>query len=318
MTRAVLVRAPCRLHFGMFRFGHANAPQFGGVGVMVEPPAVEVTISQAPNFVVRGPHAERVEQFADAAARAWNLQRLPDCELAVRAPDDHVGLGVGTQLGLSIAAGLRQFLNLSALPAETLAVAVGRAARSAVGTHGFQHGGLIVDAGHQPGQSIGTLQQRVAVPDGWRFVLVRPAQQRGLDGADESDAFGRLPPVPDHVTHELWQITHDDMLPALAQSDCRRFGEAVYRFGRLAGECFAAVQGGPFASPEIARLVESIRNHGIPGIGQSSWGPTVFALCETEAEAQQLAAWLQKDARIPANEITIASPNNHGAVIQER
>ena len=49
MTRSVHVRAPCRLHFGMFGFGRTSGPQLGGVGVMVEPPAVEVTIEPAAN-----------------------------------------------------------------------------------------------------------------------------------------------------------------------------------------------------------------------------------------------------------------------------
>ena len=50
------------------------------------------------------------------------------------------------------------------------------------------------------------------------------------------------------------------MLPALDRADCAAFGEAVYRFGRLAGECFAAVQGGPFANREIGRLIDAIRD----------------------------------------------------------
>ena len=52
MTHAVHVRAPCRLHFGMFSFGHADRPQFGGVGVMIDPPAVELTFIPAARFNV--------------------------------------------------------------------------------------------------------------------------------------------------------------------------------------------------------------------------------------------------------------------------
>ena len=50
MTRHVQVRAPCRLHFGIFGFGRSSGPQWGGVGVMVEPPAVNVTIEPAAEF----------------------------------------------------------------------------------------------------------------------------------------------------------------------------------------------------------------------------------------------------------------------------
>ena len=50
MTRTVHVRAPCRLHFGMFGFGRPSGPQWGGVGVMIDPPAVHVAIQPAEQF----------------------------------------------------------------------------------------------------------------------------------------------------------------------------------------------------------------------------------------------------------------------------
>ena len=174
MTHAVHVRAPCRLHFGMFSFGHVDRSQFGGVGVMIDPPAVELTFTPAARFNARGTLAERTTAFVEMAAASWRLPSLPACEICVRSPRDHIGLGVGTQLGLSVAAGLRRFLNLPELPVEALAADVGRGMRSAVGTHGFQRGGLIVDSGHRSGQPVGKLARRIAVPEEWRFVLVVP------------------------------------------------------------------------------------------------------------------------------------------------
>jgi beta-RFAP synthase len=187
--------------------------------------------------------------------------------------------------------------------------------RSAVGTYGFRDGGLIVDSGKELGRPLGRLAHRRAVPAAWRIVLVRSDNVQGLAGDYEADAFSRLPAVPDDVTRELWRITEAEMLPALDRSDCGAFGEAVYRFGRLAGECFAAVQGGPFASPKVARLVDSIRGYGVPGVGQSSWGPTIFAFTASEAEAQALSQWLQNSRDRRARQVTIARPNNRGAQV---
>jgi beta-ribofuranosylaminobenzene 5'-phosphate synthase len=334
MSDAVYVRAPCRLHFGMFSFGHPDQRQFGGVGMMIDPPAVDVEIKPAARFQVHGALADRAQRFAESAAAAWQLPSLPRCQIAVQAPSDHVGLGVGTQLGLAIAAGLRHWLQLTELPIEALAASVGRARRSAVGTYGFQQGGLIIDAGSvgwapattAPRQAatqamVGDahptrLRRRLQIPGEWRFVLVRPENQRGLAGAMETDAFVRLPPVPEHVTRELWQITDEEMLPAAQRAECHAFGDAVYRFGRLAGECFAAVQGGPFASAEIDRLVDAIRGRGVPGVGQSSWGPTVFAICCSQVEADALSEWLRELLAPAKHEITISNPNNDGAVIR--
>ena len=315
MTKAIHVRAPSRLHFGMFSFGHADRPQFGGVGAMVEPPAVEVTISPAAMFAARGAMAHRVTEFVDKLVRRWSLS-TPACEIRVEAPRDHVGLGVGTQLGLAVAAGVRRFLSLPELELPELAIAVGRGARSAVGTYGFWCGGLIVDGGKEPGEQFGAFLKE-ALPSDWRFVLTCSREKQGIAGEVEATAFTRLPPVPDKVAKELRRIAFHEMTEAAAWKDCGAFGDALYRFGRLAGECFAAVQGGPFASPEIESLVALIRGWGVTGTGQSSWGPTVFAVVASDEEANALADRLRGANAAVDCEITIARPNNRGAMIEE-
>jgi beta-RFAP synthase len=279
---------------------------------MVEPPAVEVTIEPAVKFTVSGALAQRAERFAMSAGREWQLPAPPACHIHVQSPPEHTGMGVGSLLGLSIAAGLRRFLELPELTAEALAASVGRGRRSAVGTHGFLLGGLIVDAGKEPGQSLGTLFERVAVPDDWRFVLISSIGQPGLTGDSEADAFSRLPPVPGEVTQELWRLTEAEMLPAVKRADCAAFGEAVYHFGRFAGECFAAVQAGRLQR-EIGRLRRDPRPR--DGVGQSSWGPTVFAVTPNDAEAHALTEWLHGNLGVPLGEITIARPNHQGAAI---
>jgi beta-RFAP synthase len=241
---------------------------------------------------------------------------MPPCSITVRSPRDHTGVGVGTQLNLAIATGLRQFLHLPDMSLAEISADVGRGARSAVGTYGFQLGGLIVDAGKEPGQPLGKLSTRAALPDAWRFVLFCRPDERGLAGTNESKAFERLQPVPEAVTRKLWAITNDEMLPGVEHSDCRKFGDAVYRFGRLAGECFAAVQGGPFAIVEIEQLVETIREFGVPGTGQSSWGPTVFAVTADDAEAAQLIDWVRGRSAGIEYEVVVARPNNCGALLE--
>ncbi len=83
------------------------------------------------------------------------------------------------------------------------------------------------------------------------------------------------------------------MLPALAEGDLDGFGEALFDFNARAGEVFAPVQGGIYASPEVADLVAFIRSRGVRGVGQSSWGPTVFAVVASENAARELARALR-------------------------
>jgi beta-RFAP synthase len=301
----------------MFSFGTATRPEFGGLGVMIEPPNVGVTISPAATFRAHGALADRAARFVETLVRKWELPAPPNCEIEVHSPVDHTGLGVGTQLGLAVAAGLRRYLGLPELAVESLAMSVDRGQRSAVGTYGFQYGGLIVDGGRTPDESLGTLYGRLALPDEWRFVLTRPTDSRGLAGANEVEAFAKLPAVAEAVTNRLWQIAIEDIVPAVENADCGTFSEAVYQFGRLAGECFASAQGGPFASPTIERLVGAIRDRGVNGAGQSSWGPTVFAITPNRDEAARLAKWIQNHAEYREWEISIARPNNCGARISD-
>ena len=144
---------------------------------------------------------------------------------------------------------------------------------------------MIVDRGKLPGESIAELDCRLPLPENWRFVLIQPRTGGGLSGSAEHRAFSQLPAVPEEVTVELQEEIRTQMVPALAEEDFERFSESVYRYGRLAGLCFAAVQGGPYNGPHLAELVDHVRSLGVAGGGQSAWGPALFASGENEKQA---------------------------------
>jgi predicted sugar kinase len=58
------------------------------------------------------------------------------------------------------------------------------------------------------------------------------------------------------------------------------------------------VQGGEYASAEIADLIADVRACGVRGVGQSSWGPTVFAVVGDSDTALSLV--LRFRSRLPA------------------
>jgi beta-ribofuranosylaminobenzene 5'-phosphate synthase len=314
------VTAPSRLHFGLLSFGHPTLRQFGGVGAMINQPGLQLRISPAGRFEAHGPLGERV---AAVAGRMFGLLELPlpACRIDVlKAPPEHVGLGTGTQLGLSVVAGLNAWRGRPALEPAELARLAGRAARSAVGTYGFLKGGLLFEPGKisGPGPSTDTelapLERRAELPTQWRFVLICLHDLSGLSGDDEHSAFRDLPPVPLATTESLLHEVNSEMLPAAANHEFERFGDSVYRYGHQAGMCFAARQGGPFASPRIVALVSTIRGLGVRGVGQSSWGPTVFAILPNEAEAEYFSDHIGEHLGNP-HTIEIVQPNNTGALI---
>jgi beta-RFAP synthase len=214
---------------------------------------------------------------------------------------------------------LAAFFEIGPLGTDELARTVGRGVRSAVGSYGFMQGGLIVEAGKLPGEVLSPLVESCAVPCGWRIVLFRPRDGMGLAGQPEREAFARLPPVPAEVTDQLEREAYERMLPALKRRDIQSFGESVFQFGRSAGACFQAVQGGPYASSGLSALVGAVRKAGVCGAGQSSWGPTVFAFVPSEDAAGELSLRI---ARLfsGADELVIetARPNEGGATIALR
>src|SRR5436190_1584320 len=269
MPRVVHVTAPSRLHFGLWSLGGGDGRQFGGVGAMIERPDLKLLLTEAGEFTAVGDSAER----AIASARRWaefHRLALPSCRIEIcKMIPEHAGLGSGTQLGLSVAAGLNAFCGLPSQTPTELALSVGRGLRSAVGTYGFIFGGLIVEQGKLSDEPISPLDCRIDLPDDWRFVLVRPRGLAGLAGRDETEAFAALAAVPLQVTEALIAEARDRLVPAAAATDFPAFATSVYRYGRLSGEIFAAWQGGPYNGPVIATLIEEILSRGWQGVGQS-------------------------------------------------
>src|SRR5439155_910227 len=166
------------------------------------------------------------------------------------------------------------------------------------------------------GEPISSLDCRIDIPEEWRFVLLRPTGWQGLSGEQEEQAIGGLPRVPDAVTERLIAIARDELVPAAATADFPQFAAALYDFGRTAGNLFASRQGGPYNGPVLTRLVDWLRSRGYEGVGQSSWGPTLFAALPDQHSAIVLSDLLQQEHPEGPLEVMIAPPSNRGAFVQ--
>lgn len=305
----IRISTPSRLHFGLFRLA-ADATScdpslrrvFGGVGLMVEQPRVEVAVQRSHEWSASGPHASRALEAARRTAQALAARGgagETDTALAVQvvnAPPAHVGLGTGTQLELACARTVALALGRSELAVPQLAQVVGRGLRSGIGVHGFAQGGFLVDGGKAASGQVAPLCLRHAFPEDWRVLLALPTAQRGEHGQRERDAFARLAalPIETERTDALCRLTLLGLVPALVERDLAGFAEALYEFNRKVGEMFAPWQGGIYASAWADGIVQTLRRIGACGVGQSSWGPAVFAV----GAPDQTRAWQTALARI--------------------
>jgi beta-RFAP synthase len=331
MDAVIHVSTPTRLHFGLLHVPAAAAARwpscaggpgwptrnFGGLGLMIDSPRVEAVVADATDWAGRGPHADRAvavaRRFVDALPEE---RRRPVAVDVLRCPPAHVGFGVGTQLALAVARGVARLRGLDALDAHELAVRAGRGARSAIGVHGFSQGGFLLDGGRSstnPGP--GVLLARHEFPRDWRVLLLSPAGVARWSGEPERAAFEQSAERTDAlaVTERLCRIALAGVWPALTEQDFETFGEALFEYNRLAGTPFAPTQGGDYAAPEVEALVRWLRREGVRGAGQSSWGPTTFAVVADPERAEALRA--RARARWPEVAAEVAAGANRGAEI---
>src|SRR5262249_46970827 len=138
----------------------------------------------------------------------------------------------------------------------------------------------------------------------------------GLHGNEELGAFAGLRRRPPDLTHTdaMCRLVLLGMLPALQQRDLKSFGEALYDFNRRAGEMYRTVQGGLYSHSRTQEIVAFLRDNGVAGAGQSSWGPAVFGVTEPD-RAAALAEAVAKKIGISSAEMVVTQARNCGATI---
>jgi beta-ribofuranosylaminobenzene 5'-phosphate synthase len=311
--QAVSVTAPARLHVGFLDLHGGLGRRFGSIGLTLEGIGTSLRVEPAAETSASGPDAERALAAVRRLSEAWRIPPVR-IDLAGAIPA-HVGLGSGTQLRLAVGIGLARVFDMDAGTAE-VARLLDRGARSGIGLGAFEQGGLLVDGGRSEDDAVPPIVARLPFPEDWRILLLLDQARHGLHGAAEIQAFARLPPFPEDLAAHLCRLTLMQLLPGVALADLANAGRALGEIQRAVGDHFAPAQGGRFASPAVAEALGWLASEGIEGVGQSSWGPTGFALVEDREAARRLEAGMKRRcARARDLRIVIAKGRNQGAEI---
>ena len=280
------------MHFGMLDLQGTFGRRFGGIGAGVPTPSLaleacaagDVAVTAAPGAAKQSARALEVarrvlQHYGSTAGVRLHLERTIPA---------HVGLGSGTQLALAVARALAELYDFPR-DVVSLAAATGRGQRSAVGTWLFEAGGLVVEGGRRMGsQGAAPLLARLAIPSDWRCVVALPRGASGTSGDDEASAFAGLPSPSDAEAARVSHLVLMALLPALLEDDIGAFGRALTEIQCINGKWFSSAQGGTFA-PASAQLIDRMPEWGAVGVGQSSWGPTVYGLVRGDAAAAALS-----------------------------
>jgi beta-RFAP synthase len=191
-----------------------------------------------------------------------------------------------------------------------------RGVRSGVGAGTFQSGGLILDGGKPSGNGIPPVIAALPLPESWRIVLLFDHNLQGVHGVTERKIFQSLPRFSPELAAHLCRLTLMQVLPAAVENDLPRFGEGIDMLQDAMGTYFSEVQGGPYTSRRVGRALAWLKEEGVKGIGQSSWGPTGFAFVSDDAQGHEVLAGLKRAGLTDGLDIWLTRVRNKGAVIE--
>jgi beta-ribofuranosylaminobenzene 5'-phosphate synthase len=299
----VVIEAPARLHLGLIDMNGALGRVDGGIGITLREPRILLWAEESAENRVEGGD-ENCRDVILRAARATTAALSLTGGAAFRLQEGyprHAGLGSGTQLGLAAAQALA-LLYGHERSVRDLAGIIGRGGTSGIGTAAFESGGFIIDGGHRfgiPGAKGGfspsaashgvkpaPLTVRHPFPDDWKILLVIPTSTGTISGQREQDLFRVCCPVP---LKDVQGICHEvlmGLLPSLIEHDLDQFAASVNRIQQL-GFKKAEIHA---QSPVIRETLTILAEAGAPAAGMSSFGPTLYAIGDSNMSSVEDAA----------------------------
>ena len=313
-SRYVHICAPARLHLGFLDLHGGLNRKFGSLGLSVSNIYTSLTATYADDISLIGINNQRAIDYAEQMLSHYGINGGLCMNINSAIPE-HAGLGSGTQLSLVIAAAIAALYDIDD-PVENYAAILHRGARSGIGIGTFKHGGFIVDGGRGENTVVPPVVAHSSMPQHWRILLIFDEAAEGMNGVPERRAFNTLPPMDEYASGLLCRLTMMQVLPALNEEDCERFGHAITEIQTIVGDYFAQAQGGRFTSPFMQYILNDLHSFGSTGTGQSSWGPTGFAFFPNETTAFQAMKQIRENWQHETSiKFSISEPMNEPALI---
>ena len=249
---------------------------------MIDNPNLKMTARASSQWAVTGLCGDRVKRIALQVFQLAKCDPVPVHIHVSEAPPSHVGFGSGTQLTMGTASMLNAWIRQTVFPGG-MSQHFGRGSRSLVGSEGFVRGGLIFDPGGVAGNDGSPCNsvERFILPADWRWLLVTSAGEEGLSGKIEADAFSNRDSNRDSnrgLRQQLLDLAQKRLIHSAERAQFEEFSHALAEYGERCGELFAHSQAGLYSSSAMEEVANRLKKNGILGVGQSSWGPTVFGL----------------------------------------
>ncbi|MEM1983553.1 MAG: hypothetical protein QW596_01960 [Sulfolobales archaeon] len=277
--RVVEAKAGYRLHLGFYRL-YDHPYMYGSIGISIEEPHISVLVRSSQSLRIKC-STKVCEDLIASVAKSLNAM---DADIEVGGfLSHHVGLGSRTRVLLTAYVALTNYLGVEINP-TAIAKLLGKKI-SGVGIYSFFYGNLVVDSGLRMNDDSITYPKLLhiyEVPDNWYLIIVMPEGFRGLSEEEEYNIIKNVESFP---KQDLLYKEFVSLLTSLSLGDFNNFTKALSNMQRLIGEYFSKYQGGLFAHDADTELVKYLEREGVRGVGQSSWGPTIYGFVDNYAKA---------------------------------
>ncbi|NLI93785.1 MAG: GHMP kinase [Peptococcaceae bacterium] len=283
------VKTGARLHLGQLDLNGSLGRLYGGLGLAIDRPQLEITAEKSSKLSLIGSEEKRLEIISRKYLEYYDLPGVK-IELVQSLPS-HSGLGSGTQLSLALGFAITRVYGLQPSLLEIAGVTDRESSRSGIGVAAFEQGGFLVDGGKPVNPiapksvfDVPPILARIPFPEEWAIILALPDKEDKMSGEKEENAFQSLPPMAEEVSATICRLLVMKLLPGLMEKDLESFGQALIEIQKQVGTYFAPVQGGYYASDQGFRVAEYLLAQGATGVGQSSWGPAVYGFITREKQ----------------------------------
>ena len=315
----VIVTSSARLHMGFFDLNGTTGRMFGSLGVSINTPCTQIEIVRSEKSIIKDISVDHVSENIEKIVKSFKIAHKIAQDFSVKINQsipEHTGLGSGTQMALAIGAGLNRLFNLG-LTVPQIAAITQRGSRSGIGIGTFEHGGLVIDGGRGNAESPPPIIARHDFPLEWPILLIIDNAEQGAHGEHELMAFDALPKASLETAQTLAHSVLMQALPALVERDYAEFSRAIYKLQRATGEYFAPAQGGIFKSKSVTEILNYLYKNNVLCAGQSSWGPTGFAVFKDDVSANATLTLLQQQfSKFNNISFQLVRSKNTGASIQ--
>jgi len=326
----LIIETPSRLHISLLDLNGSLGRIDGGVGLTLNKPSLVLEMKEKGT----GVHVEFIDhknlskdsigdyedKISTSAIKMMEHLRI-DKGLTFTVHENfpsHSGLGSGTQLSLAVGKLISDSVEHE-IDAPDIASIVGRGGTSGIGVASFDNGGFIIDGGHHLDEkpefvpssvskaSPAPILARYDFPAEWKVILVLPDVKKNVSGTNEVNIFQEYCPIP---LGEVQQISHlilMKMMPAVLERDLDAFGESVNSIQNMG---FKKIEN-QLQIPVIGRIMNLLREAGAPGVGMSSFGPTIYAITDS---SQDIVSAAHDALEGVGGYVMESGPQNYGSI----